>query len=1039
MRLYIFFGFVLSLVVVLSLFLVPRKSELALMHMKDRQYGLAKIEFEKQSASGDLSVSVTIPLMKLYLHFGEISNAVQLMERYVDKNQNDIVTRDLLGKLYKDALMPDNYLSNLETIAKIEPTEERLQEIAHLYEKKGLSSKRIETLKKLVHEFPQKPQSFLGLAYLQAKEEKFNDALNTLELLYVKHPDLISPRAREFHVSLLFKTEQYELANQQFSEWLTQKMDGQEFIQVIEMFRSRGQGRRILQTMLAHENTLDNNIKLQIKLIELQMENGQRKQGVVRMEKLFNQEALPEHLVSDYFTLALETHLYFGEIKKAVHFAEALVKKNPNDIATRDLLGELYKEALMPDQYLSNLEKISKVEPTEGRLREISYQYGIKGLPSKRIETLKRLVNEYSGKPENYFTLAYIQARKGDSRDALNTLELMEAKHFDSISQEARELYINLLLDTEQYDLASEKIFEWMKKKFDPVALNRIILLLNSRGQGLRSLKLMLAFEISIEKDPRLLTHMIELEIANNQRKHALERIQRLHKKKHLPDSVVVKFIDLFLEEKNYPFSFHLARTIEPKIFPKNSLVDLAETALASDDLKFMRTVMDKFGNDYLSSQPLLAAKIRVKLNNDPEALRWLIIASGQPDLSLDQAMEVAFLYSRLEVSKAKELPAFILPVKSVLLNGLNASNISQARMQDLVNGLLNLKDDKSTLPYLENLAITEGGDWIFYYEEALKKLELNDKLAKFWVVRASQPNISSDEKRTIAYQLLDLNLKSKAENLFQELAKTASPDSPDVKQLMFLWGPSINTEGLDWLVSRAKESNGGERTEWMKHLINVGAAQEAVILAENISSSDSAMFEVYLEALEALEDRERLKTVINDQFPNEQNPNRLIRYGRLAIDLEEYDIARGIYQKSLGIDPNDDKIVKGLGIVSFHQNLWKEATEHLGLYLSKNEGDWEANYFHAKSIHLLGGKKPEAQKYFLRALVKIGALTQKTHQMKIIEAHCLHRLDRKQEAISAYESLMAESPGDKRVQAAFASALMELGEVNRAENILNM
>lgn len=1039
MRPYIIFGFALSLVVVLSLFLVPRKSQLALMHMKDRQYDLARIEFEKQFDSGDLSVSVTIPLMKLYLHFGEISNAVQLIEQYVDENQTDIVTRNLLGKLYKDALMPDHYLANLEMIAQIEPTEKRLQEISHLYEKKGDSSKRIEIQKKLVNEFPQQPQTYFSLAYLQATEGHFKDALNTLELLKDKYPDSISPRGRELHLSLLLDTEQYELATQRFSEWVTQNLNSQELNQVVEMFRSRGQGQRILQTMLDHGNTIDNNLKLQIKLIELQFENGQRKQAVARMELLFNQGTLSEHQISEYFYLVMETFLYFGEIEKAVNFAEALVKINPKDIGKRHTLGNLYKQAMMPNQYLKNLETISQAEPTEDRLREISYQYGIKGLPNKRIETLKQLVNEYSGNPHKYFALAYFQAREGKLREALNTLELLEVKHFGSNYQEARELHIHLLLDSEQYDLASEKIFEWMKKNFDPGAFHRIILLLNSRGQGLRSLELMLAFETPIEKDSRLLTHLLELEIAHKQKKSALSRIKRLYKKKQLADAVVVNFIGFILDEKNYPFSFYLARTVEPKIFPKILLIDLAETALDSDDLKFMKTVLDKFGDDFLSTKPLLAAHMMVKLNNDSVALRWLKIASERPGLSPEQAMDIAFLFSGLELTNANEEPSFILPVKSVLVNELSTSNISQPRVKELVNALLKLKDYKSILPYLEKFAITEGGDWVFFYEETLRKLELNDKLANFLVARASQPPISTNDKRTIAFQLLELNFKSKALIIFQELAETASPDSPDVAQLMFLWGPSVSSEDVGWLVSRANEVNGAERIEWIKHLINLGAAKEAVVLAENNSSFDSAMFDVYLDALETLGDKDRLKTVINDQFPNEQNSKRLSRYGRLATDMGEYDIARAIYQKSLIITPNDDKIIKELGIVSFHQNLWEEANEHLGHYLSKNEGGWQANFYQAKSIHFLGGKKSEAQKYFLRALVKIDALNQKTLNMKMMEAYCLYQLGRKEEAISAYERVLVENPGDKQVQASLASALMELGEVNRAESILSM
>lgn len=468
-----------------------------------------------------------------------------------------------------------------------------------------------------------------------------------------------------------------------------------------------------------------------------------------------------------------------------------------------------------------------------------------------------------------------------------------------------------------------------------------------------------------------------------------------------------------------------------------NVLITFAETALELNQPDVVKNMLEKYGDGFLSSRPLLGAKLMELLQDKEATINWLEKAEKLPKLNVTQQIDLLNLYAKLEIPERAQSKLDVDQLQSFIIQELNAPGIATARQQELLYALLDLGAEDQALPQLENLALTEGGDWVFFYEEALSKLKLTDKLGEFLLSRASQPNISPEEKREIAFQFLDLNFKSKAVNLFQELAKDAAPDSPDVTQLIFLLGPSVNHEDLDWLLSRTRESTGNERIEWMKHLVSAGAAQEAVDMAENIPSADPAMFETYMEALEALGDKERTRTAIRDQLSTEQNPERLTRYAKLATDLEEYEVAQTVYQKILQIKPGDDKILKELGLISYYQNKFNEAKKHLGLYISRNEGDWETNFYYAEVIYSQNGDKSEVQKYYLRALEKIASLNPPDHNAKLAEAHCLHRLERKEEAISAYEVLLAKNPEDKQVKASFVAALMETGELNRAEEIL--
>src|SRR5260370_28956884 len=85
---YLFFVVLIGGGVGLSVLLVPGKGELALIHFKDKEYEVACRSYEERLSSGNRSIDVVIPLTQLYLQFGEVEKAVQLMEEFVRDNPN---------------------------------------------------------------------------------------------------------------------------------------------------------------------------------------------------------------------------------------------------------------------------------------------------------------------------------------------------------------------------------------------------------------------------------------------------------------------------------------------------------------------------------------------------------------------------------------------------------------------------------------------------------------------------------------------------------------------------------------------------------------------------------------------------------------------------------------------------------------------------------------------------------------------------------------------------------------------------------------
>ncbi len=205
---------IVALVVVLGLlggYLVyPRPPELALMHYKNQQYTAARAEYENLLAKGDASANVVLPLSDLYLIYGEMGKAVELMEGFVEKNPDNLEARLRLSKYYQQTQRPHDYLGSLEKRAEAQPSEDALRHLSHLYNAEGRYRQQIEVLKRIVKDYEAKPSDYLDLAYLLAAEGEMVEAADFLRRMARKHPAAFDLRAREFLVSLFLDLGQYE-------------------------------------------------------------------------------------------------------------------------------------------------------------------------------------------------------------------------------------------------------------------------------------------------------------------------------------------------------------------------------------------------------------------------------------------------------------------------------------------------------------------------------------------------------------------------------------------------------------------------------------------------------------------------------------------------------------------------------------------------------------------------------------------------------------------------------------------------------------
>ena len=79
----------------------------------------------------------------------------------------------------------------------------------------------------------------------------------------------------------------------------------------------------------------------------------------------------------------------------------------------------------------------------------------------------------------------------------------------------------------------------------------------------------------------------------------------------------------------------------------------------------------------------------------------------------------------------------------------------------------------------------------------------------------AQQKSTPEKEKTLIAYTLLERGYKKDAETIFKMQATGATPDSQAVVALLYIWGPRLSAEQMQWLGDRYAKAESKEKDQW--------------------------------------------------------------------------------------------------------------------------------------------------------------------------------------------------------------------------------
>ena len=470
-----------------------------------------------------------------------------------------------------------------------------------------------------------------------------------------------------------------------------------------------------------------------------------------------------------------------------------------------------------------------------------------------------------------------------------------------------------------------------------------------------------------------------------------------------------------------------------------HSVKDLAPDTL--EDLVYL--AMDAGGMDLAVS----AAEQLLEVRNgagERLLLARALLSAKQPRRALDQLRALApdaavpdDLHEAVLYGAWHQGAPVADELRVIWLRHLDAATEPSQR-DAAVSVLLELKAYPEVVPVLRQLAEQNPVKWIAVYSEAAAAAGRRAELPAFWAQTAMRPALPVELRRQLAFRVLDAGEKPRAEQVFRTLAAAAPPRSPDVRMLLFIWGPRPAAEQLDWIEARARRAGGADKAEWMNTLVGAGAATRAVAVYRSAAPGDASepLSEAYATALESVGDKAALAAAVKEQLPTASSLSRLQRLAQLAESSGNGDLERAILDKVVAAGGDRPAVQRRLGTLAFQKRNMIEAERHLSAFVTATGGDYE-------TLMLLGNiafrkRDSEAARiYYAKSLETLKTSGDRSFRAKTVEANLLHRLGQDAEADQLYQKLLADRPGDTNLRADFVAMLMEQGTLQRARAVL--
>lgn len=973
-----------------SFLLIPGENDIAVMQEKDDTVAAAapiNMDFQAEYDKGNRSEKVLVGLADLYMSDGRNALILPILEQDVVSNPDHIEVRKQMAKLYQAAGRDDDYLKEMETIAEKQPTEANLKLLSDMYNYTRMYDNQVATLKRLIEVSGGKnPDYYVDTATILMMQENKSGAADMLQQLRTAHPDYLSFKLVRLMVSNYVDIGDPQKGYDEAARWVQKQPNAPEIADLANIINYGGRPDLAIALIELNPQLVNTQGDLLTAYVNALLVGDKRDQAFETLKAAHASNVLPPEMYRPFIELALE--------RKDMALAESIVGSLDNKYFKEDDAINLVELARANDNQTITTKLISKFE-TPDYIANKPVLAAIIALVRRDNDEDQKIATALKAELTRIQRLRLAQAcARTEKTQCFNTLVAQFPKFADMNPRELDEvvmLYISINRGKDIYTQVETET----KTRDSEIITQAMIKLAASMGK-----RDVVAGWLSQSGRNTSTGKLSELFFIANDRNHG----------------AVAMDIAAVLYERD-PNEKH---------------------------------------RDYLVSGYLRAGEYA-------KALPLLRDVKGQ-----SRELEDSYLTALTKLGKGS--PEHRTELEQYVVPQLESASVDSERKLQLVFMLINTNNKKAALPFIDQYAKSEGGEWRKLYNQvhavsvAPRRggaraatvaaapatpavTPIADMPRDYRMALATDPKTSDETRRMLAFSLIDDGFKSDATVIFQQLAENKSPDSQEVKDLLFMWGPRLNTQQVAWLNHRATTAaSTGDKVRWGEYISSYGDdfAFMNYVSANPAALTHPSLRKKYFNAVAQNASIESFDAGLADWMNATNDPEALKDYADVAKAYGYQDAAVRALKKIETLGSAKEPVLKDLGILTFSQGKYDESDRYLSGFLQEQqqqpnpeEEAYEA-YFYKGELNRRNHKNVPLANQYYSEIVRLGPQLATNLPRQSIYYSSLFHLGHYEQAKQGFNGLLERYPNDKSLLADYMSVLAEYKFYNDALIVAN-
>jgi predicted Zn-dependent protease len=1022
---YLLAALVVLLALGFSLLMLPRGQEVALMRLRDKEFGQARTAYEQRYAGGDHSAATTMALTRLYLQTGDIGQTILLMEDLEKREPGSLEVHELLGTLYQYAQRPGDYVRNLETIATLKPSLKVLKELSAYYNYTADYPRQTAILQRMVQVFPEEIQPRIDLAYLLASDGQITEAAeHLLQADEASKGKGLDETGRQTLASMLLDLGRPDDALLRVQRWLEGRKRLDEVSTYASLFARAHRADLAVALIAPYTRREIQSPELEMMLADLESAAGQPDAARARLTALQGHGRLPPAALGDFIDRALT----LGLVELALAEAQRQDPAAAGDRVLADLAEAAFRKGNLGfvvtlrrrigDDFLARRPALGAEIALAAGDRAEAGRWLARAMADDGLPAGERLAAA-----QHFLAL-------GDKAAAGRLLDRIDRG--PTFPEDSLGPLAELIIELGRVD-GELSWFESRRERQPSAAADAGWARLAVRSG--RSAELLLWLADKPDRPGALLEDLARAAIDQGAAALALALTSELYRRGPSPRHSLDQAQALILNQRADE-ALPLIRPLLPGGPEEKSAY------IAALDASGRTGELAAWWQDELARGSLGDAEQATILYGLIDRRQWKVALPFLRERARRLGGEWLFAYA--DAAGHAQAGA---ELAELLAEELQRPELGREALEQRVFLLIATAPERALAP-LARLAEAEPAFWWNVQYQLLRQLGRKDEIGRLMAARAADPRLPAEQRRQIAYAALDEGNKAAALIAFQRLAETSGPGGADMSQVAYLWGPRPGPAAQDWLIARSRAAASGEECGgWLEHLNAIGGAPRVVAYLATLDRPPAGpLLPPAIAAFAAVADRAQLEAAIRLAVVAEHAPERLRTYAQLAEAARAVPVADLAWRALLRERPDDAGALRQVGMIAYDQSHLADALHYLRRYTALQGGDYEANYFLGEV--LTARKQPyEAARSYRQALAQLQATAgapsdrnsaaRRPAAQRMIEANLLNRLGRVNEAVAVYRDLRQRRPGDLALTADLAQMLIENGRFQEGSYVL--